>query len=63
MTLNTLDAAKLLGLSPSTLEKWRVYGIGPVYLKLNRAVRYRQSDLEEWLSGNLVSSTSAARLG
>jgi predicted DNA-binding transcriptional regulator AlpA len=56
--LDTAAAAEYVGLSKSTLEKLRCWGTGPKYLKLNRAVRYRVSDLEGWLNERLVSSTS-----
>jgi predicted DNA-binding transcriptional regulator AlpA len=56
--LDTAAAADFVGLSKSTLEKLRCFGTGPKYLKLNRAVRYRVSDLEAWLSERIVSSTS-----
>jgi excisionase family DNA binding protein len=56
--MTTVDAAAYTGVSRSTLEKLRVFGGGPRYLKLGRLVRYRQADLEEWLSLRAVSSTS-----
>jgi len=59
--LDTAAAAEYVGLSKSTLEKLRVWGTGPKYLKLNRTVRYRVSDLESWLSERVVSSTSESR--
>jgi len=43
------EAADYLGLSVSTLNKWRVTGDGPKFVKLGRAVAYRISDLHEWL--------------
>ena len=58
--LDTTAASRHLGLSKSTLEKLRVYGGGPRFLKLGRLVRYRPEDLEEWLSDRLVTSTSEA---
>ena len=45
------------GLSISTLNKWRCYGFGPKYLKLGRAVRYRQEELDCYLETRLLSST------
>lgn len=57
--LDTTGAADYTGVSRSSLEKLRVYGGGPLYLKLGRRVRYRVEDLERWLSQSLVSSTSA----
>jgi predicted DNA-binding transcriptional regulator AlpA len=56
--LDTLAAAAYTGLASSTLEKLRVYGGGPRYLKLRRLVRYRQADLDDWLAAHIVSSTS-----
>ena len=55
--LTTREAARYLGLSTSTLNKWRCYGFGPKYLKLGRAVRYRQEELDRYLEGRLYQST------
>ena len=52
------EAAHFLGLSKSTLDKWRVYGKGPVFIKMGRCVRYRQEDLHKYVAGKSVSSTS-----
>jgi len=48
--LTTAEAAQLLGLAKSTLNKWRVYGTGPTFIKLGRAVRYRRSDLDAYMA-------------
>ena len=58
MIVNTDGAAHHLGLAKSTVEKLRVYGGGPRFLKLNRAVRYRVVDLDDWLITKLAGSTS-----
>ena len=50
--LTTADAAQYLGLAPATLNKWRVHGTGPTFIKLGRAVRYRHSDLDAYLASN-----------
>ncbi len=60
--MTTGDAAAYLGLSASYLNKMRVTGGGPVFLKLSRAVRYRHADLDVWISSRRHSSTSAAQL-
>ena len=52
------EAAKLLRLSERTLERLRVSGGGPVYVKAGRSVRYRETDLEKWISARIVGSTS-----
>ena len=52
------DAAWLLGLSVRTLQKWRLLGQGPCYLKLGQAVRYDPSDLEAFVQAARRSFTS-----
>lgn len=51
-------AAQYLCLSPNTLNKWRVTGDGPSYLKLGRRVLYETKALDEWLAANTRQSTS-----
>jgi len=48
------QAAERLGLAAQTLRNYRFQGRGPKYLKLGRAVRYRPSDLDDWLVGQLI---------
>jgi predicted DNA-binding transcriptional regulator AlpA len=57
-TLDTNGAAEYTGLAVSTLEKLRLTGAGPMFLKLGRVVRYRPAHLDEWLDARAVSSTS-----
>ena len=56
--MNTTEAAKYTGLSSSTLTKLRVFGGGPQFCKLRRAVRYDKVDVDEWLNARKRSSTS-----
>jgi predicted DNA-binding transcriptional regulator AlpA len=58
--LNTVAAARFLGLSPSTLAKMRLSGNSPRFLKLGRRVLYRRVDLESWLESRLARNTSDA---
>jgi predicted DNA-binding transcriptional regulator AlpA len=58
LTVNTEEAARHLSLAPNTLEKMRVLGNGPQFVKLGRSVRYRISDLEAYVADRVVSSTS-----
>lgn len=60
LTVDTPGAAQHLKLSVSHLEKMRVYGTGPSYVKLGRAVRYRISDLEAYLSARVVVPNGGA---
>jgi len=57
--LTQSDAAKLLRLSERTLERLRLQGGGPPFVKAGRSVRYRETDLEAWIDARVVSSTSA----
>ena len=57
-SLDTNETAKYTGLSRSTLEKLRLYGGGPPFLKLGRLVRYRVTDLDTWLDARLMLTTS-----
>ncbi|HZG10154.1 MAG TPA: helix-turn-helix domain-containing protein [Allosphingosinicella sp.] len=61
LAVDTEGAAACLGMAVSTLEKLRVTGGGPRYVKAGRAVRYRIVDLEAYLAERVVESTSQAR--
>ncbi|GBQ28701.1 putative transcriptional regulator [Gluconacetobacter sacchari DSM 12717] len=56
--LRTTEVAELLGLSPRTLEKYRVIGEGPTFLKLGQRVLYARSDVEAWLQAHRCAHTS-----
>jgi len=52
--LDTREAARFLGVSPQTMEGWRVDEVGPAFIKVGRLVQYRMSDLEAWLESRTV---------
>jgi len=56
--LNTRQAAERCNLSSRTLEKYRVTGGGPLFIRLGRAVRYQLDDLESWITAHRRRSTS-----
>ena len=56
--LTAREAASYLKSSLSTLAKRRLRGGGPVYVRIGRAVRYRQRDLDAWLEHTASQSTS-----
>jgi predicted DNA-binding transcriptional regulator AlpA len=59
--INEAQAAERLALSIHTMRRWRVLGRGPVFLKVGgKAVRYRESDLEAFLSGRLAPTRKGA---
>ena len=55
--LRTPEAARLLGLSERTLEKHRVYGTGPTFLKLGGRVVYAVDALTTWAEQASRTST------
>lgn len=61
--IDTEDLAKALGLSPRTVDAWRTAGEGPDYIKIGAQVRYRETDVEQWLSTvRVIQGNTAGRL-
>lgn len=59
--MTTKEAAAYLQLSPSLLNKLRLTGGGPVFVRLaGRAIRYRRADLDAWIAASVMASTSQA---
>jgi predicted DNA-binding transcriptional regulator AlpA len=56
--LRTPAAADYLGYAESTLEKKRLSGDGPPFIKLGRAIVYDTRDLDAWLDERRLKSTS-----
>lgn len=56
------EAARYLGLSVSTLEKMRLEGRGPRYLKLGGRCFYRRSDLDAYVEAAIVETTDSRAL-
>lgn len=54
--LNQCQLAERWNLSEATLERWRCEGIGPVYLKLQGRVLYRQEDIDAYEARHLRRS-------
>lgn len=59
IAIDEVAAAAITGISVSSLQKMRVRGDGPSYLKIGSRVRYRVSDLEQFLANHVLTSTSA----
>jgi excisionase family DNA binding protein len=55
---STPEAAKRLNLADSTLEKMRVSGRGPKFIRLGRVVRYDDEDLDAFIQAGRRASTS-----
>lgn len=63
--LHERDAADLLKVSTYQLQRWRCYGGGPQFVRVGgkngRAVRYRRSDIEAYIEGNVVTSHGGSK--
>ena len=58
MILTDVQVAERLGVSRFTVRSWRLKGVGPRFLKMGRAVRYRSQDLDEYERQALVETQS-----
>ena len=47
-TLTDVEVAARLGVSRFTVRSWRLKGLGPRFMKMGRAVRYRPEDVREY---------------
>lgn len=49
------EAAEMLRVAGSTLAEWRKHGKGPTAIQVGKnQIRYRSTDLEEWLDANEI---------
>lgn len=51
-------AADFLCQSVRTIQKWRVTGFGPEFVKSGRSIRYRRRDLMDWTNARRRASTT-----
>lgn len=58
IVLTEAESAERLGVSISTLRRWRKRGIGPKYFHLGGILRYRVADLDEFVTRNLHSGVA-----
>lgn len=57
-TVNTQEAAEILGLSPNTLNQWRNLKRGPAFHKFGKSVRYSLLELEAYMERTRRERTS-----
>lgn len=48
------ELAQLLGVTVGTLRDWRRMSRGPDYVRLEKSIYYRLSDLESWMTMHVV---------
>src|SRR6185437_6588026 len=58
--LTQQEAADETRLSERTLERHRLAGTGPKFVRLGRRVLYRREDVEAWIASNICRSNSEA---
>ena len=51
-----VEAARILGMSPRTLETWRYNGTGPAYSSIHGRIRYDVRDLEAYAEARRVET-------
>lgn len=56
--LTTKEAADILGVSPSVMEKWRRRGLGPKYFKYEHSIRYNDADLRDYMQAAQTETNS-----
>lgn len=56
--LSEREIEEIYGIKCRSLQKMRYTGDGPIYVNIGRSVRYRVSDIEEFIEARLTKSTS-----
>jgi predicted DNA-binding transcriptional regulator AlpA len=59
--LTERDLAALGLATERTLQNWRLFSRGPRWYKVGRAVRYRVSDVEAWLTARAITPAEAPK--
>jgi len=57
-SLDRAELADLLGVSIRTLARWAKNGDGPKFIKLGGIVKYRISEVEDWMNENSFTKDS-----
>jgi predicted DNA-binding transcriptional regulator AlpA len=57
--LDTEAASEYVDFKPATLNRWRSQGFGPKFIRICGRIRYREQDLDEWLSSFTPVGTTA----
>ncbi len=54
LVVNEYEAAAMLGMSTKTLQARRYRHLPPQYYKVGRSIRYKVSDLIDWIESGKV---------
>ncbi len=52
------QVSDLLGTPVETLHYWRWKGLGPISVKIGRAVRYDRADVDSWVAARKAATSS-----
>ncbi len=58
MLNKTKETAKKMNMSETWLEKGRVYGYGPAFIKVGNSVRYDDADIDAYLASRRFTNTT-----
>jgi predicted DNA-binding transcriptional regulator AlpA len=61
--LNEREVATFLGVSVSTVQRWRLLGMGPRFRKFCSSVRYSLRDLETFVAASPAGGAALAQRG
>ena len=54
-SLNTAEAAEMLGVAAATLRDWKCQRVGPPYIQISaRCVRYSEADIRQYAADRRV---------
>lgn len=63
LLLKAEEVAEQLGVEPETLNRWRISGHGPNWLKLGEdGIRYIDDDVFQWVEQQAASSDPVLRV-
>ena len=60
--LRSKEAARYLGVSPLTLEKWRHLGQGPAFFRINRLILYDRHNLDAFMARHRYEPDGSPRV-
>jgi DNA-binding transcriptional MerR regulator len=59
--LRTSEAAREIGVAPSTLRDWRCRGVGPPFVRAGKIALYDKGDLKRWQDRHRVDPEGVRR--
>jgi excisionase family DNA binding protein len=60
LLLTTREVAELLGAGERSVWRWSRSGAMPAPVRINGAVRFRRSEVEEWIVGGCLATNGRA---